>query len=121
MSADLFSIPESDSSPVTRMTTFILAIFCLYPQYRAFKTVLIGRGWISGDWEKEHRYNKRNLCVIEPLVESLLQVDLGSVEHFQDTVIFQFDFIAIFSFDSTRILREWFLLIIMSSDHFKIR
>ena len=89
VSANLFSITESDSSRVTRVMTFLLAMFGLYPQYRCFKTVLIGRGWISGDWEKEHRYNKRNLCVIEPLVESLLQVDLGSVEHFQDTTIFQ--------------------------------
>ena len=89
VSADLFSITEKDSSRVTRVMTLLLAIFGLYPQYRCFKTVLIGRGWISGDWEKEHRYNSRNLYVIEPLVESTLQVDLGSVEDFLDLDMFE--------------------------------
>ena len=59
---------------MTRVTTFVLALVGFYPQYRAFRTVLIGRGCIIGDWEKEHKYNNRNLYVIEPLVESLFQV-----------------------------------------------
>ena len=61
---------------MVRLTTFLTALVGLYPQYRALRTVLMGRGWIAGDWEKEHKFNNRNLYVIEPLVESLLQVSL---------------------------------------------
>ena len=61
-----------------RVATFLLALCGLYPQYRAVKTVLIGRGWLPGDWETEHKYNNRNIYVIEPLVESLLQVKVHS-------------------------------------------
>ena len=68
------SITEKESSLVTRVTTFLIALVGLYPQYRAIRTVLIGKGWIDGDWERDHKYNNRNLYVIEPLVESLLQV-----------------------------------------------
>ena len=57
-----------------RLTSFLVAVFGFYPQYRALRTVLMGKGWIEGDWEREHKYNNRNLYVIEPLVESLLQV-----------------------------------------------
>ena len=65
---------EKENSLVMRMSTFMVALFGFYPQYRALRTVLIGRGWVTGDWEREHKYNIRNLYVIEPLVESLLQV-----------------------------------------------
>ena len=65
---------EKDGSFLTRITTLLAALVGLYPQYRAMRTVLIGRGWIKGNWEVEHKYNNRNLYVIEPLVESLLQV-----------------------------------------------
>ena len=35
----------------------------------------MGMGWISGDWKKDHNRNKVNLYIIEPLVESLPQVN----------------------------------------------
>ena len=65
---------EKDGSFITRLTTLLAALVGLYPQYRALRTVLMGWGWIKGDWEVDHKYNNRNLYVIEPLVESLLQV-----------------------------------------------
>ena len=66
----------------------------LYPQYRAvrkvcqniktsarqhlylFRTILIGCGAVGGDWKKDHKNNKKKLYIIEPVVESLLQVIL---------------------------------------------
>ena len=68
------SLSEKDQGPVTRLITLLIAFAGLYPQYRAMRTILMGRGWIEGDWEVDHKYNNRNLYVIEPLVESLLQV-----------------------------------------------
>ena len=65
---------EKDGSFITRLTTLLAALVGLYPQCRAMRTVLMGWGWIQGDWEVDHKYNNRNLYVIEPLVESLLQV-----------------------------------------------
>ena len=65
---------EKEGSLITRLTTLLTALVGLYPQYRALRTVLMGRGWIRGNWEVDHKYNNRNLYVIEPLVESLLQV-----------------------------------------------
>ena len=65
---------EKDGSFITRLTTLLAALVGLYPQYRALRTVLMGWGWIKGNWEVDHKYNNRNLYVIEPLVESLLQV-----------------------------------------------
>ena len=65
---------EKEGSLITRLTTLLTALVGLYPQFRALRTVLMGRGWIRGNWEVDHKYNNRNLYVIEPLVESLLQV-----------------------------------------------
>ena len=65
---------EKEGSLITRLATLLAALVGLYPQYRALRTVLMGRGWIRGNWEVDHKYNNRNLYVIEPLVESLLQV-----------------------------------------------
>ena len=65
---------EKEGSLITRLTTLLTALVGLYPQFRALRTVLMGRGWIQGNWEVDHKYNNRNLYVIEPLVESLLQV-----------------------------------------------
>ena len=59
---------------MTRVFTLLAALAGLYPQYRTVRTVLMGWGVIEGDWEEDHKYNNRNLYVIEPLVESLLQV-----------------------------------------------
>ena len=67
---------EKEGSLITRLTTLLTALVGLYPQFRALRTVLMGRGWIRGNWEVDHKYNNRNLYVIEPLVESLLQVAL---------------------------------------------
>ena len=52
----------------------LLALLGGYPQYNPIKTVLMGSGWIYGDWEKEHEINQKTLYVIEPVIESLLQV-----------------------------------------------
>ena len=57
-----------------RMMTLILAMVGLYPQYRAVRTILIGVGVVGGDWQDDHANNKKNLYIIEPVVESLLQV-----------------------------------------------
>ena len=38
------------------------------------RTLLIGVGIIGGDWEKDNSSNKKVLYIIEPVVESLLQV-----------------------------------------------
>ena len=46
----------------------------LYPQYRSVKTIGMGVGWVRGDWEQEHRLNRLKIFVIEPIMESLLQV-----------------------------------------------
>ena len=56
------------------MVTLILALVGLYPQYRAVRTILMGVGVVVGDWEDDHANNKKILYIIEPVVESLLQV-----------------------------------------------
>ena len=38
------------------------------------RSILIGAGFVRGDWEKEDKTNKKMLYIIEPVVESLLQV-----------------------------------------------
>ena len=48
----------------------------LYAQFRALKTIMIGLGWLKGDWEKEHHFNRQKIYIIEPIMESLLQVKL---------------------------------------------
>ena len=40
---------------------------------------MIGRGLVRGDWRKDHKNNKKMLYVIEPVVESLLQVSFFEV------------------------------------------
>ena len=59
------------------MLTLLLSVLGVYPQYNAVKTVLIGRGWVRGDWEQEHQTNMKTLYVIEPVIESLLQVTIS--------------------------------------------
>ena len=54
----------------------LLSLFGLYPQYRALKTIFIGIGWLKGDWEEEHNTNRVQIYVIEPIMESLLQVSI---------------------------------------------
>ena len=61
----------------TRVLTFLLSLLGVYPQYSAVKTVLIGRGWMGGNWEQEHETNMKTLYVIEPVIESLLQVNIN--------------------------------------------
>ena len=68
----LFS--ERSSSLSTQLFCLFLAVVGVYPQYKAVKTVLIGRGWISGNWEQEHKDNQKTLYIIEPVIEALLQV-----------------------------------------------
>ena len=65
---------ERSSSLRTRLFCLFLAVVGVYPQYKAVKTVLIGRGWISGNWEQEHQDNQKTLYIIEPVIEALLQV-----------------------------------------------
>ena len=38
------------------------------------RTILLGVGVLGRDWEEEHKKNKMKLYIIEPVVESLLQV-----------------------------------------------
>ena len=38
------------------------------------RTILIFLGLVSGDWRREDKENKLTVFLIEPLVESLLQV-----------------------------------------------
>ena len=38
------------------------------------RVILIGVGVVRGNWEKEDKTNKKMLYIIEPVVESLLQV-----------------------------------------------
>ena len=56
------------------MFTLLLAVVGLYPQYKAVKTVLVGRGWMEGNWEEDHQMNQKTLYIIEPVIEALLQV-----------------------------------------------
>ena len=114
-----YSIPEKNSPTITRLLAFSLALFGLYPQYRAvrwvfnwtlkssllgfinwilfwpklriccpldqpffyLRTILIGCGKLSGDWQADDAKNKTCLYIIEPLVESLLQVIQVSFFH----------------------------------------
>ena len=68
---------ERQSSLKIQVLTLLLAIMGIYPQYRSVRTILIGWGFIRGDWEAEHKFNSRKLYIIEPLVESLLQVPMA--------------------------------------------
>ena len=81
-----------------RVATVLTALVGLYPQSRAIRTVLMGKGWIAGDWEKDHKCNNRNLYVIEPLIESLLQViqDICTSSVFSSP-LFRFSFSLSFS------------------------
>ena len=56
-----------------RVFLLFLSLIGLYPQYRALKTICIGLGWYTGDWEEEHSLNRVKIYVIEPVMESLLQ------------------------------------------------
>ena len=38
------------------------------------RTLLMGTGLVAGEWEADHQQNKKMLYIIEPVVESLLQV-----------------------------------------------
>ena len=41
---------------------------------RIYRTVLLGFGFLDGDWKTDHDRNKKLLYIIEPVVESLVQV-----------------------------------------------
>jgi len=69
-------LSEHRSSRKMQLCTLLLAILGVYPQYRSFRTILMGWGFVQGDWETEHKFNSRKLYIIEPLVESLLQVSI---------------------------------------------
>ena len=71
---------ERQSSLKIKGLTLLLAILGIYPQYRSVRTILIGWGFIQGDWQAEHKFNSRKLYIIEPLVESLLQVPMACSE-----------------------------------------
>ena len=66
---------EQDNSLAIRVLTLLLSVLGAYPQYKAVRTVLMGRGWIRGDWEQEHMNDKKKLYAIEPVIESLIQVN----------------------------------------------
>ena len=65
---------ERDKHILVRVGTLLVALVGCYPQYRTIRSILCGFGWISGDWKKEDLINKRKVYIIEPVVESLLQV-----------------------------------------------
>jgi hypothetical protein len=54
----------------------MIALIGCYPQYRTIRCIFLGFGWISGDWKKEDKINRRKVYIIEPVVESLLQVTI---------------------------------------------
>ena len=95
----LIKFPERESLPKVRAFTLIFACLGCYPQYRAICTLLLGTGWLEGDWKSEHKKNNQNLYIIEPLIESMLQVIqlciyrvsqnwLSLVQVFAQTIIF---------------------------------
>ena len=57
----------------------VLGLLGIYPQYTAIKTLLIGVGVIKGDWKSSHEKYKKQVYLLEPVVESLLQFLVQSV------------------------------------------
>ena len=57
----------------------LLGLLGIYPQYTALRTLLIGMGVLQGDWRSSHRRCKQQVYVLEPVVESLLQLLVQSV------------------------------------------
>ena len=68
---------EAKSSRVTRLLTSLLALLGLYPQYRAVRTILIGLGITSGDWETYHKESSK-IYILEPVAEGILQLFVQS-------------------------------------------
>ena len=72
-SLNLIPGSESSSSPPTRLYTPVLALLGLYPQYRAVRSIWLG--WVaSPDWTRYDEVSRRFIYIIEPVVESLLQL-----------------------------------------------
>ena len=69
----LYSL-ECDKRFLVRLGTMMVAFVGCYPQYRTIRCIFLGFGWIRGDWKKEDKTNRRKVYIIEPVVESLLQV-----------------------------------------------
>ena len=65
-----------------KLISLIFTLVGLYPQYRTVQTVLRGRGLLPGDWRREHKFNNLNIYMIEPLCESMLQVNMRTVRWF---------------------------------------
>ena len=66
-------LAEKERNFAIRILLVLLCIFGLYPQFCAMKTILMGFRWIDGNWEEEHKKNRRKIYVVEPVMESLLQ------------------------------------------------
>ena len=69
---------EFNSGLLTRLVTPVLALLGLYPQYRALRSILLGLT-ASPDWTRYDEVNRRFIFIIEPVVESLLQLFCQSV------------------------------------------
>ena len=69
---------ESDSALATRVAAHLLALLGLYPQYRAVSSIWLG--WTgSPHWAPHDEVNRRFIYIIEPVVESLLQLFCQSI------------------------------------------
>ena len=56
----------------------MLALLGLYPQYRAVRSIWLG--WVaSPDWSRYDEVNRRFIYIIEPVVESMLQLFCQSI------------------------------------------
>ena len=54
------------------------AVVGIYPQVRSIRTILTGLGWLNGSWEALHLVNERKIFSVEPVLESLIQVNLST-------------------------------------------
>ena len=75
----IYFVPERDSQPVLRLLTMVLGLMGIYPQYTAIKTLLMGTGVIKGNWKSSHKRYKKQVYLLEPVAESLLQFLVQSV------------------------------------------
>ena len=53
------------------------------------RTILLGVGLVAGDWVSEHEKNRKQLYIIEPVVESLLQVIMMMMMSMIVTMLFR--------------------------------
>ena len=69
---------EYESALATRVAAPLLALLGLYPQYRAISSIWLG--WAgSPHWARHDEVNRRYIYIIEPVVESLLQLFCQSI------------------------------------------